>query len=194
MNVKEIVMQLALDQFINELKNPSSNVTKKFNTMLYGDPVTGTKGLFDTFTSYTLPDAVEKEKRVQAELDRYKRSGGQIAGDAALTAASALGKGAGNVISKGSSLLGSALSSMGKGGGRIQNPLAPILNAAGGALAAGGAAIGGAASTVGNALDAIHKDIVSNREKEREAELLIRERPSGAFYDARRKLTTGVKP
>ena len=194
MDVKEIVMQLALNQFINELKNPSSNVTKKFNTMLYGDPATGTKGLFDTFTSYTITDAVQVEQRIKDELARYKRSSGQIAGDAALTAASALGKGAGDVISKGSSLLGSALSSMGKGGGQIQNPLAPILNAAGGALAAGGAAIGGAASTVGNALGAIHKDISNNREKEREAELLIRERPSGAFYDARRKLTTGVKP
>lgn len=189
-NMKEAILELALDKFKAEIANPASPVAIKFNTMLYGDPANNVKGLFDKFTNY---DDGLPQPDVEEEIKRYKRTPLQTLEDNMLGTAGIAAKGAGDVVTGGSSLLGDALMRMSKSNAPIQNPLAPFMGAAGGVVNAGGKLAGGALGLLGNAISSMHKDIQNNREKEREAELLIREHPNGAFYDARRMLTTGVQ-
>ena len=192
--IKEAILKMALKQFKRELSTPGSAVAAKFNTMLYGDPANGTPGLFDKFTEYDPKEGIMTEEQLQNEIGRYKRNLPQVAADVAGTTLSTLGQGVGKTIAGGSNLFGNALIAMSKSrAGNIANPIAPLLGAAGNVAAMGGKIAGGALNTVGKTIGAISNDIKSNREKEREAELLIREHPNGAFYDARRKLTTGVQ-
>jgi len=194
MDVKEAIMQVALDKFKNELSNPNSPVAKKFNTMLYGDPTQKIQGLFDKLTEYADPSN-EPRRDLDDELRRYKRTPLQAAGDIAGTAIGTIGKGAGDTIRNTGSIIGDALMSLSRGPaqGGIQNPLAPVGTLIGGTIKAGSNLIGGTTGMLGEAISAVTKDIRNNREKERETELLLREHPNGAFYDARRKLTTGVQ-
>lgn len=211
MDVKEAIMQMAIEQFKKELKDPKSKASKKFSTILYGDPAAGTKGLFDKFTEYEepivpvstptdaksdaeselAPDASERD--IDAELKRYKRSGLQIAGDVAGEVLGMVHKGVGNITKNTGSILGDALIALGQSRQGYANPLAPVATLVGSGMKIGGNVLGGASGILGEAIEAIGKDVRNNREKEREAELLLREHPNGAFYDARRKLTTGVQ-
>ena len=211
MDVKEAIMQMAIEQFKKELKDPKSKASKKFSTILYGDPAAGTKGLFDKFTEYEEPtvpvsaptdaesDAEPElapdtsERDIDSELERYKRSGLQIAGDVAGEALGTVHKGVGNITKNTGSILGDALIALGQSRQGYANPLAPVATLVGSGMKVGGNVLGGASGILGEAIEAIGKDVRNNREKEREAELLLREHPNGAFYDARRKLTTGVQ-
>lgn len=194
-NIQDTIFKMAMNQFEKELRNPSSPIAIKFKTMLYGDPATGAKGIFDEWTNpanYMPPDEKELEAKRQAEIDRYKRTPKQTALDIGFGTAGTLGKGLGDTLSEGSSIFGDALAAMSKSRNGFGSPFGPLPELIGGAAKVGGKLLGGVASTVGNALTNIGKDLKSNREMEREAELLIRERPNGQFYDARKQLSKGT--
>lgn len=192
-SVKEAIMQMAVKEFIKEVKDPNSPVAKKFKGMLYGDPDTGKGGLFEKFTDSSMFDESStkpNEEEIQTELSKYKRNAGQVALDNLLKGGGTLAKGAGKVWNAYHGLLGDALLAVTQGvqSKGYDNPfyMAP-------ATAAGRKALGGigeiAGDTAGTIMQDVGKDIKSEREKERDVELLLRQRPSGQFYDARRKLT-----
>lgn len=192
-SIKEAIMQMAIKEFTKELGNPNSSVAQKFKGMLYGDPKTGEGGLFEKFTDGSMFDEGSNkptEDEIQAELAKYKRKPSQVATDILLQGGGTLAKGAGKVWNTYHGLLGDALLAVTQGiqSQGYDNPfyMAP-------AVAAGRKALGGigeiAGDTLGTIVQDAGKDIKSEREKEREVELLLRQRPSGQFYDARRKLT-----
>ena len=193
-DVKEAIMQMALKEFTKEIKNPNSPVSKKFKGMLYGDPSTGEGGLFEKFTDGSIFDEKSNtkptEEEISAELSKYKRNAGQAALDNLLQGGGTVAKGAGKVWNAYHGLLGDALLAVTKGvqSQGYDNPfyMSP-------AVAAGRKALGNigeiTGDTAGTIMQDVGKDVKSEREKEREVELLLRQRPSGQFYDARRKLT-----
>lgn len=192
-NIKEAIMQMALKEFTKELKNPNSEVSKKFNTMLYGNQTTGEGGLFDKFTDSSMFNNEQPRRsddEIEEEMKRYRRNGWQVATDNIIPALGTAARTVGKGMNAYNSLLGDALIAVSNGvqSQGFDNPFAMTA-----ALAAGKKARGAAIDVIGSGLgeiaDNVSKDIKSEREKEREAELLLRERPSGQFYDARKQLT-----
>jgi hypothetical protein len=134
------------------------------------------------------------EDEMQAEIARYKRTPLQVASDLAFPVVGKVVKG-GTDIKKGyHSLLGNALMAVSNGMGSdgFSNPFAMAPALAMGQQAKG-LAYGIAGDTLNDIARDISTDIKNNREKERDAELLIRERPNGQFYESRRHLTKDGK-
>ena len=191
-SMQDAIMQMALNAFKNELKNPNSEISKKFNSMLYGNPQTGEGGLFDKFTNGDMLNEQPKrsEAEIQEELNHYKRTPRQAISDNVLSSLGTAARTAGKSINAYDSLLGDALLAVSEGVGSkgFDNPFAMTA-----ALGAGKKARGTVNDTLfsgaGKIVEDIGSDIKNEREKEREAELLLRERPSGQFYDARKQLS-----
>ena len=192
-SIKEAIMQMALKQFTNELKNPNSEVSKRFNSMLYGNKQTGEGGLFDKLTdstTYTDKNPIHSEGEIQQEMQHYKRTPSQAIIDNLMPSLATAADVAGTGIGTYKSLLGDALIAISEGvkSKGFDNPFA-MATALGMGKKANGVVQNALFSGSAKILNDVSKDIKKEREKEREAELLLRERPSGQFYDARRQLT-----
>ena len=211
MGIKEAIMNMALDQFKKELKNPNSDVSKKFNSMLYGDSESGDGGLFGKFTDGSMFDEAssgsggggsdiiedtgtsQKYSDVDTKMSKYKRSIPQMVLDNVLPAAGTVARTAGTGLNAYNSLLGNALiavsNSMGSNG--FDNPFA-MATALGLGKNAKGAVQGAILGGTGDIVENIGRDIKMEREKERETELLLHEKPPGQFYDSRKQLTKNI--
>lgn len=194
--LKEAIMKLAMDKFMDELKNPNSMVSKKFNSMLFGDPAAGTPGLFEqelnnlaTTVTGGSGKSAPTDKEIDDEVARYKRSTGEAIATNGLNVLGEAAGAAGNAYSLYNGLLGDALLAV-SGGLKTNGYTSPFFMAP--AIAAGKKAKGGIAQVVGNSASNISKgiaaDIKNNNEKDRETELLIRQHPNNGFYESRRSL------
>ena len=194
MGMEDIITKMAMREFTKELKDPNSLVSKKFNDLLYGNKKNGTPGLFEQYLKedmYSPSKAAEQsEQAIQADLERYKRTTGQAVIDNILPAVGTALKGTGGAVNAYKSLLGDALLAVSQGLGSegFDNPFV-MGNAAGLGKKATGAIANIGLNAAGDIATGISKDIKNEREKEKETELLLRERPSGQFYDSRKQLT-----
>lgn len=214
--IPQVIVDLALQLFMKEATDPNSKVHKMIMDKVgnvAGNLVTRAldgsmgqepqalenkpgKGASQTGM---LDDASgnphgRTEDEMQAEIARYKRTPLQVASDLALPVVGKVVKG-GTDIKKGyHSLLGNALMAVSEGMGSsgFSNPFAMAPALAMGQQAKG-LVYGIAGDTLNDIARGISTDIKNNREKERDAELLIRERPNGQFYESRRHLTKDGK-
>ena len=203
MNIQQAILDMAMKRFEKELSNPNSEVSKKFQGMLYGDPATGKKGLFDTFTDGSAfgndetdnpldPDEAQKQTdaAVKEQMEHYKRTPMQTVQDNLLSGLGTGARAAGKGFNIYNSLLGDALLAISQGvkSQGYDNAFAAAPAYAMGRKARG--AIGDIAlGAVGDILSNTGRDLKYEREKDKETELLLRSRPSGQFYDARKQLT-----
>lgn len=193
MGMQELVMEFAMKEFAKELKKPDSPIAKKFRETLFGVNGDGQGGMFEKALNGRFDDKKPRmsDDEVKKAMGSYKRKGWQTVLDNVLPTVGTTVQTIGDVGNVRNSLLGDALLAMSSAiqqpGFANPLPLMPV-------VAAGKKARGGIEHLLGtgvnNIATDISKDIKHNREKENEAELLLRERPSGQFYDARRKLTT----
>lgn len=209
--IQQAILEMAIDKFGKELKNPNSELSKKFTGALFGDKASGTRGIFDEITdadsmkniltgeqdsskdkNVQIPDRVRSAEEIAASMERYKRTPLEAFVDNALPTVGKVAKGVGTGVNAYHSLLGNALLAAHKS---LQTPgyadpfaFAPV-GAAG--LQAKGSIAQVAGDTASEALHAISNDLKYNREKDKETEILLSERPSGQFYDARKQLSKG---
>lgn len=184
------MLDMALGQFKKELKNPNSQVSKKFNGMLYGDPKTGSKGLLDQITD---PQNLFSENK-PVDTSKYKRKLHEALVDNSLNLIGSAAEGVGKAAGTYQSLLGDALMAI-TGSyqqGNLINPLAMMPAVAFGHKTKGGVynILG---QTAGDILHNTSKDIAYNREKDKQTELLLNEHPSGQYFDARKQLTKNTR-
>lgn len=182
-----------MKEFAKELKKPDSPIAKKFRETLFGVNGDGQGGMFEKALNGQFDDKKPRmsDDEVKKAMGSYKRKGWQTVLDNVLPTVGTTVQTIGDVGNVRNSLLGDALLAMSNAiqqpGFANPLPLMPV-------VAAGKKARGGIEHLLGTGVNTIatdiSKDIKHNREKENEAELLLRERPSGQFYDARRKLTT----
>lgn len=193
MEMEDVITQMATKSFMKELKNPESPIAKKFNSMLYGDKTTGKGGLFEKYMNESMldnPDKAKTDEQVATEMKNYSRTKGEAALDNTLSGVGTALKAGGNMANLYHGLLGDALIAVSQGLGSqgFDNPFAMATAAGLGKKALGGMT-GLGLNAAGDIAQNVGTDIKQNREKNKETELLLRERPSGQFYDARKQLT-----
>lgn len=200
---------MAIDSFVKELKDPDSELSKKFTGALFGDKEKGTRGIFDDITDADAmkglfteqdqntgqdqaPDRIRTADEIEATMDKYKRTPLEAFIDNALPTVGKVAKGVGTGVNAYHSLLGDALLAVQKG---LQTPgyadpfaMAPLAAAG---LKAKGAIAQVAGDTTDSVTHSISNDLKYNREKDRQTELLLDVRPPGQFYDSRKQLTKG---
>lgn len=204
MGIREAIMNMALEKFTEELGNPNSDLSKKFTSMLYGNEQTGQKGTFDTLSEGGNSGGAITEDSgtgrvttndvdIKAKMKNYKRSIPQMIIDNVLPAGATVARTAGAGLNTYNSLLGDALIAVsnGLGSNGFDNPFA-MAAALGLGKKAKGVVQGAILSGVGNIAENVGRDIKMEREKERETELLMREKPPGQFYDSRKQLTKNI--
>ena len=84
-------MQMALKEFTKKLEDPNSEVSRKFNSMLYGNQQTGESGLFDKFTDGSMfndENSKRTKDEIKKEMQHYKRTPLQMASDIGLPGSS----------------------------------------------------------------------------------------------------------
>lgn len=207
--VQQAILEMAMEKFGKELKNPNSELSKKFTGALFGDKTSGTRGIFDELTDADAmkgmltgqdqnanqeqaPDRIRTAEEIAAAMDRYKRTPLEAFIDNAVPTTGKIAKGVGTGINAYHSLLGDALLAVQKG---LQTPgyadpfaMAPLAAAG---LKAKGAIAQVAGDTTDSITHSVSNDLKYNREKDKETEILLSERPSGQFYDARKQLSKG---
>lgn len=207
--IQQAILEMAMERFGKELKNPNSELSKKFTGALFGDKTNGTRGIFDELTDMDAmkgmltgqdqnasqeqaPDKIRTAEEIAAAMDRYKRTPLEAFVDNALPTVGKVAKGVGTGVNAYHSLLGDALLAVQKG---LQTPgyadpfaLAPLAAAG---LKAKGAIAQVAGDTTDSITHSVSNDLKYNREKDKETEILLSERPSGQFYDARKQLSKG---
>lgn len=197
MGMEEVITQMAQKSFMKELNNPDSPIAKKFQDMLYGNKTTGQGGLFEKMLNEAPSTITQGDKpvarsnaEIEAEMQNYKRKTKETVLDNVLNSGGTLLKGAGDMAGGYHNLLGDALLAVSAGiaSPGYSNPLfmAP-------AVVAGKKAKGmlwqKGLNTLGDVTKEVGSDLKHEREKDKETELLLRERPSGQFYDSRKQLT-----
>jgi len=212
MAIPKFVIDMALKLFIKEALDPNSPVHKMIvekvgdvaGNMIgsalgmgsnggKGSPASqgaqGAEGA-STDASTGAPTSTRSEEEIQAEMLRYRRNPFQMAVDTVLPAAANIAKGAGTAAKGYNSLLGNALMAVSQG---LQSPGFSNPFAMAPAMAAGAQAKGlvqeAAGDTIHDTLKYWANDLKSNREKEQNIELLLREHPSGAYYEDKGKTT-----
>ena len=197
MGMEEVITQMAQKSFMKELNNPNSPIAKKFQDMLYGNKTTGQGGLFEKMLNEAPSTITQGDKpvtrsnaEIEAEMQNYKRKTKETVLDNVLNSGGTLLKGAGDMAGGYHNLLGDALLavSAGLGSQGFDNPFAMTAAAAAGKKAKGMLLQKGL-NTLGDVTKEVGSDLKHEREKDKETELLLRERPSGQFYDSRKQLT-----
>lgn len=204
MGLKEMLMDMALEKFMDELKNPNSPTAQKFDTIMNGDPANGVEGVFDKLTKQmsTIADDDNSQpasaqtinpKDIEALSKNYKRSTGQAVLDNVLRSSGTVLKGAGKGFNIYNSLLGDAMLAMQQsmnGSNAYSSPFFAMTPTALGIKARGaiGETIGDTAGTV---LQDVSLDLQGNREKNIQTALMLagKDGPPSAIFDSRKQMT-----
>lgn len=195
-NLQDAIMQIALGKFQEELSNPNSPITKKFNETLFGNGKDDS-GLLYKFASDNAPSnnvPKRSDEEIAQEMKRYTRKPGEVIRDNVLSGTGRLIKGVGNAYNAYESLLGDALLAV---NGAVANNAAasgmanPLILGAVPALGrkARGAIVKEGTDTTSDILNNIATDLKYDSEKRRQTEILLRERPTGKYYDARKQMS-----
>ena len=179
----------------HELSDPNSNLRKLFNKMVQEKGSELIEGMFDGSggsggSGGSIGSGFPGEDHSMQEADRYKRKPWQVVVDNALPTAATAAETIGNNEAIKRSYLGDALLAM----ARADTDPSQMFNGATIARAAGLKAKG---DVLGNTTQGIAKgvrdfatDIKRGREQDKAYDAMVTHRPSGAFYESQRKLST----
>lgn len=210
-DISGMILEAGAKLFMQEILDKKSPIYKKAMGKLMGQPAVGNKpgtpGMLDTILDNIDWDGSQtaakkeaeqatKKAELEQDLKRYRTGKGEmVAANAANVLANAAGT-VGNALGTKNSILGNALMAMAnQGNGMSQEAIAKYGNpyATGGAiLGTPLVAKGAIQKLVGDAVQDTIKQTVNNvqstKEKNRQTELLLRQRPNGQFYDSQKQL------
>ena len=173
----------------HELNDPNSALRKKFNEMVQEKGSELIEGMFDGLGGSGGSGGFE-ENHSQEEADRYKRKGWQVVMDNLLPSAATVAETIGNDMAIKRSYLGDALLAM----SRADTDPSQMFNGATIARVAGLKAKGDTLNNImqgtAKGIRDISSDLKRGREQDKAYDAMVMHRPSGAFFDSQRKLST----
>lgn len=195
------ISKAAVKAFEKELENPKSSLNKQLVDLLNG--TNGQPGIYKNIfegltpkmptpvanPSSSQPDPAQTEQELIRNMRRYMKSPAEHVATGVANVAANAASGLGNAFGAANIGLGDAILAMTRSPGNYVNPGA---NAAA-AFAAGKTTRGTVGKVIGdsvaNTIKSIVGDVDASRERDKQTELLLRERPSGQFFDSRKQLT-----
>lgn len=192
--MEEYLIKLAIEKFIeHELKDPDSMLRKKIDSILHGDNDDPGSSGGSGGSGRSGGSDQRSEEDIQREVNRYKRTVPQMIVDNVLPTVATGIETAGKAYNIDKSLLGEALLRMNhtvsNADAANKMDFSRFVPAAGYGKKAKGGIVQTITDGTAKAIRDIGNDVRHEREKDKQVELLIRERPAGAYIDSRRKLT-----